>query len=67
MLLVDAGLTDMSAVALIEAGRQRHPGLAVVLATGQVDPVSLPNVQLLPKPYDANSISALLSGLNAAA
>jgi CheY-like chemotaxis protein len=67
VLLVDAGLTDMSAMALAEAGRQRQSGLAVVLATEQVDPVSLPNVQLLAKPYDVNSITALLNGLNGAA
>ncbi|MGJ7545579.1 PAS domain S-box protein [Variovorax sp. LT1R16] len=67
VLLVDADLTGMSATALAESGRQRQPGLVVVLATEQADPVTLPNVQRLAKPYDANSISALLSSLNAAA
>lgn len=68
VLLTDVGLAGMSGIELARLAQQRHPELAVVIASGYpVDPrqEGLLALRTMLKPYDIHQVRALLDGIQA--
>ena len=68
VLLTDVGLAGISGIELARLAQERHPGLALVIASGYpVDPrqEGLQALRTMLKPYDIHQVRALLDDIQA--
>lgn len=68
VVITDLGLPDGSGADLIAELRARHPGTAIVVATGhagslEASGMATPDLRYLRKPYDEHALHTALSGL----
>ena len=59
LVLLDLGLPDMPGLVVAERMRAAHPGLRIVIASGQA--AATPGYRWLPKPYDAAALTSVLA------
>jgi len=67
LVITDQAMPDMSGLQLIDALRQRHPGLPVILATGYLElgAESGTVVTRLAKPFDQHELATAISAATA--
>ncbi len=67
LLIVDFLMPKMNGAAIAREARTRHPGLPVLLITGNADPevfqADLPDVPVLRKPFDQEQLAARVADL----
>jgi signal transduction histidine kinase len=70
LLIVDFLMPEMNGAAVAREVRTRHPGLPILLITGNADPeathADLPDVPVLCKPFDQEQLAARVKDLLAA-
>ncbi len=66
VLLTDVGLAGMSGIELVRQAQQRHPGLALVIASGYAVDAreeGIDSLRVMLKPYDIHQVRELLDAI----